>query len=333
MSDDHLIAVQQELALLKAAFEAHLVHRELQRDADTRERDNAKAGIDKRLDGMNEFREALRDQSGRFVERREFDAARDVFNERLEPVRPDTGQRLDALTLLATTLITRNEFENARAASADKLEQYRTARDSRTEAELAPLRTAIAIQGKPNWALVVSIAAITFALISGGWLVIGLKIDTATSPLALDLASTKTATITNSERLRAIEVVANASSQADIASRTDRLQMTDRLHALEAVVPPVATVNNEVQNLKLNYAAVIDRLATIRSDQTQVKADLVEIETQFCGEDNLRNQIHAFDMRLAAMLWRKVFDTVLPTDNAFYAQIGKCLTSVASRGR
>lgn len=350
-----LSELRQQLAMLKQAFETHLQNRLDQRTADMRQRDEAKASIDKRLDGMNEFREALRDQSMRFVERREFDLARDAISERVAPLRADLGDRVDEMTIRLATLVNRREFEDARTAGiervetvrasteikliamngmfVEKLDQARSSRDARSEADLAPIRTALAIHGKPNWGLIVSAAAVMFATISGGWLVIGLKIDTATSPITLDLAATKATTVQNADRLRYVETASNSSTQADIASRSDRLQISDRLHALEAVVPPVATVNTEVQNLKANYNLIVDRMQTIRSDQVQIKADLVEIETQFCGEDNLRNQIHAYDMRFLSMMWKKIFDSVMPTDNAFYAQIGKCMGVTTGKGR
>jgi hypothetical protein len=42
----------------------------------------------------------------------------------------------------------------------------------------------------------------------------------------------------------------------------------------------------------------------------------------------LRNQIHATDLRLQAMLWKKVFGDDMPVANAFYARVGRCSPGV-----
>ena len=47
-----------------------------------------------------------------------------------------------------------------------------------------------------------------------------------------------------------------------------------------------------------------------------------EIETQFCGEDIVRNLMHASDQRIQSMLWQKTFPgNELPTNNAYYPTI------------
>jgi hypothetical protein len=59
-----------------------------------------------------------------------------------------------------------------------------------------------------------------------------------------------------------------------------------------------------------------------REQQTRQTGALVEIETQFCAQDQVRNLAHAADMRLIAMLWHQTFPgAIYPTDNAYYAQI------------
>lgn len=67
-----------------------------------------------------------------------------------------------------------------------------------------------------------------------------------------------------------------------------------------------------------------DKLSTIQTEQAHLRSALTEIETQFCAEDNARNLTHAYDLRMVAMLWKKSFGDELPTDNMFYARIGRC---------
>lgn len=69
---------------------------------------------------------------------------------------------------------------------------------------------------------------------------------------------------------------------------------------------------------------VTDRINSLQAEQARVKAAMIEIETQFCAEDNTRNLTHANDLRLLAMLWKKGFGDDLPIGNAFYARIGRC---------
>lgn len=52
---------------------------------------------------------------------------------------------------------------------------------------------------------------------------------------------------------------------------------------------------------------------------------MIEIETQFCGNDVVRNLMHASDLRIQALLWNKSFPgSQLPISNAYYPAIGKC---------
>lgn len=70
------------------------------------------------------------------------------------------------------------------------------------------------------------------------------------------------------------------------------------------------------------------RLDLLRSDieglklrDTQQKAALIEIETQFCASDTARNLMHANDLRLYAVIYEKVFSAQYPIGNAYYPQI------------
>lgn len=75
----------------------------------------------------------------------------------------------------------------------------------------------------------------------------------------------------------------------------------------------------------------LDRVPDLRERLAHLDSDLIEVETQFCGADAIRNLGHASDLRLLAMLWRKTFDMELPTSNAFYPQIGRCAGRTESR--
>jgi hypothetical protein len=62
-------------------------------------------------------------------------------------------------------------------------------------------------------------------------------------------------------------------------------------------------------------------LVANRADTIVIQTSLKEIETQFCGADIVRNVFHANDLRLQAMLWKKVFGEDYPITNAYYPYI------------
>jgi hypothetical protein len=75
--------------------------------------------------------------------------------------------------------------------------------------------------------------------------------------------------------------------------------------------------------------AITDRNVIQREQLAVVDAKMIEIETQFCGSDTVRNLIHGEDLRLFSMLWRQTFPTMtFPTDNSYYPQI--CNRAISS---
>jgi hypothetical protein len=83
--------------------------------------------------------------------------------------------------------------------------------------------------------------------------------------------------------------------------------LSARIVALEAVTPAVA-----------------EREVGFRADIAAIRRDMVEIETQFCSEDAIRNLMHANDLRDFSVLWAKVMGGELPISNAYYPHVGRC---------
>lgn len=234
----------------------------------------ALASNDKRLDGMNEFRAALSDQAGQMVTRAEFDVNKTVMLEKTEQIKEEQSHKFDSVV----------------KPLAIRLEQI----------------------GKPNWTVVISFLSVFFVMITGVWLVIGLKIDATVAPLQLGLAEQTGGAAANNTLLRGLQISGSASAEADASSRTDRTQLNERVRSLEN------TVANDAGERRAQYGLL--------------SAKLVEVETQFCSSDVVRNLMHANDLRLLAMLWHKVFlDTTLPTDNVYYPQICRSI-GVSSAG-
>lgn len=103
------------------------------------------------------------------------------------------------------------------------------------------------------------------------------------------------------DQVSTIQQHSATSLEADSASRVDRGQINDRVSKLE----------NEMSG----------EIAERRSQNADTKTSLREVETQFCAADQTRNLMHAYDMRVEALLWEKSFASRLPTDNAYYPTI------------
>jgi hypothetical protein len=259
---------KREFANLKQYFELIIANNEdRHRQAAESQREALRSSIssnDKRLEGMNEFRAALSDQSAR--------------------------------------MITRQEFDNTRSSLLEKNEQLKVAQDARFTSEFKPVVGRLEQIGKPNWTLMISAISIFFVMITGVWLVIGLKIDATVAPLSLGLAQAEATLTANTSIIRAQQDATLASTQADTISRADRSQLNERVRLLES------TVTGNAGERRAQYGIVA--------------AKLVEVETQFCGSDVVRNLMHANDLRIFSILWRKAFpDSTLPTDNSYYPKI------------
>lgn len=281
---DELVA--REFQAIRDLIATNERAREQQMEVEREARRTEKVELDGRLNRMNEFRAAMADQAGRFI--------------------------------------ARPEFEEAIQRGIERYEVARDYVDSQISAVVAPLRTDVERIQRPDWGFIASAGSLLIAAVAGCWLIIGLEIDTKVGPLKTDLEQTRTAGAQNSERLRFVEAATNGSTQADVASRADRSQLNERVHQLEVQMPNGQQTIVEVGQLKMNQQRVFDNIQAIRNNVTEQHAALVEIETQFCGQDNLRSQIHANDLRVQAMLWSKVFGTEMPIANAFYARVGRC---------
>lgn len=216
------------------------------------------ASLDKRLEGMNEFRAALSDQ--------------------------------------AAGMMTRREAEGNRNSLYDKIEAQRIQLESRLSNTLAPVISKLDDISRPNWALMVSLVSMFLVIAAGVWLVIGLQITAAVGPIQL------------------------VSEQNKIEIRTNETKVGQ----LEESTRGFAQAATDLSHLRADYALIVERLGAMRTENARQNAALVEIETQFCAADIMRNLTHATDIRLISLLWQKSFmldQLKLPTDNAYYPMI------------
>lgn len=85
-----------------------------------------------------------------------------------------------------------------------------------------------------------------------------------------------------------------------------------------------SSLSTRVVALEANLAATQERRARLATEMAALQRNLVEVETQFCAEDALRNLMHANDLRDLSILWLKAMGSELPISNAYYPSIGKC---------
>jgi len=240
----------------------------------------------RRLDNMNEFRGALSDQQANFITKDDFAQHKRLFDE----VR-------QTLVSEALRFLPRTEADTRRESDVARFEQLRVSTENRLEAEVVPLRAKIEQANAPNWGLIISVMSVLLVLAAGLWTVVGLQISNAIEPVKLTAEQTKVALSAETARAAQIEEISH--------------------NYVKSV--------GDIEALKRQATENSDRTSALRADVTRLSSAAVEIETQFCGQDNLRSQIHAQDLRIQSMLWRKLFpEAPLPTDNAFYARVGRC---------
>lgn len=74
--------------------------------------------------------------------------------------------------------------------------------------------------------------------------------------------------------------------------------------------------------LSIRVSSLDERSSSMALDVAQLRTALLEIETQFCANDIVRNLMHANDMRIMSILWDKLgFGARLPTDNVYYPNV------------
>ncbi len=79
----------------------------------------------------------------------------------------------------------------------------------------------------------------------------------------------------------------------------------------------------KVDALEIRVALMENTAGATRTDVSVIRRDLREIETQFRAADQVRNIMHANDLRTMSMLWKKAFNADYPISNAYYPTIAQ----------
>lgn len=242
----------------------------------------------------------------------EFDrnAARITALERLYEQRFIDNAKARDLALAANNarLDSMNEFRNSLNDTTNKMMTRVEAltvlesASNKTNADVAVLRDKLEESLRPNYPFIIGLLTVAATVLAGVWLIIGLKIEATITPNGMSIVSLQEHSRQVDTQLASIDKMANDSSQADLVSKSDRAQLGARLTVIES--------------------AFASGSADRRGKEESMRQKLVEVETQFCASDIVRNLMHAQNMRIESIMWSKLFsDTHMPTDNAFYPKV------------
>jgi len=101
--------------------------------------------------------------------------------------------------------------------------------------------------------------------------------------------------------------------------------------ALLTLLLNINSISNSVTSLQGDRDRLYSRVSVLETQNATLGAtvagmarDFVELESQFCAEDAVRNLTHAHDLRDMGVLWKRVLGDELPLSNAYYPAIGRC---------
>src|SRR5690348_8569168 len=97
--------VEKELAAIRELIRTNERARDVQADGEAAQRHLEKAELDARLNRMNEFRQAMADQAGRFIQRPEFEEAKAAGVERYEINRRHIDQKQRSMLTSSLSLM------------------------------------------------------------------------------------------------------------------------------------------------------------------------------------------------------------------------------------
>lgn len=158
---------------------------------------------------------------------------------------------------------------------------------------------------RPNYALWIALGSLVMGLCAGGWLVLTLKINAETYPLA--------------QRVVQLETL-NDGAHKDISLFRERMQTI--LSQNQNSIDDRNVLNRRVDQLTDKVSQMATTLNTEIATRT---AHEVEIETQFDADSQLRNTQFANQQRMNAIIWNQNKDKLgeYPAVPSFFPNISK----------
>jgi hypothetical protein len=188
-----------------------------------------------------------------------------------------------ALADLSSNMITRTEAEVAINSLASKTRADFDALEAKSSSSILPLVTKMEEYGKTNWPLMISMAGVVLGVIAGGWVVVGLKIDTNNAPVMLAVEQIKVSAASNS---RLISALSDQTSRLESANTVQQQQIT----ADHAILGQIA---DRARQIESGQAASTQADGVSRSDRAQLNERTRALETSFAREEASRREAGA----------------------------------------
>ncbi len=85
----------------------------------------------------------------------------------------------------------------------------------------------------------------------------------------------------------------------------------------------VSSMDAHIKSLESNYNLMAEREIILRTKVGELQSALSEVETRFCGEDQVRNMMQAGNDKLFSMLWKKQYPETAFPSSSYYPQLCK----------
>lgn len=249
----------------------------------------ATAQLDKRLENMNKFREVLSDQASRMTTRVEVDAKFEAISEKLE------------------------------------------------------------VANKTNWPVWGAFGSVIVAIAGGLWMIIGLQIQATNQPVIVGMEAQKVNGVArdrsiadnqlgfnqfvlaenseNAQRNRDISMLlqGNTASTVDREQLNNRMRLTETASQLSGQADAASRNDREQLNARLRLLESTNstNLAESKSNVSEEKQKLVEIETQFRAMSNHINSVQDGWEQWIKIIFEKVFPGQRYSGTGFRPQMYK----------
>jgi hypothetical protein len=98
--------------------------------------------------------------------------------------------------------------------------------------------------------------------------------------------------------------------------------LSEREVTSAALSAQVAANAARLSAIEQNFNQMAEREMILRTTNATMTAKLLEIETQFCGEDHIRNLTQAQNLRLVSLMWKKLFpESESPAGDSYYPSV------------
>lgn len=189
----------------------------------------------------------------------------------------------------------------------DAQEKGAMARESMTtriDSQLHSLEMHVETIGRPNWALMFSSVGVLVVIVSALFVVIGLKIDAAVSPVSIEIVQLKSNAIAQDSRLT--ERTVNRERQINDLSR----QITT-LGSETSLANQAYTQFRSIQGVNAERIGKIETSINVneaerRAGQATLNGQMIELETQFKLVSTVINLMKDDTHQMISALWSKV---------------------------